>query len=205
MNTTEIAQSIVQKQGNIISARVHRNWPNGLTILVTSHPPLFKTELTAEKRPYILTQNGVAIYEARPDAALLTLDILDTTLDERTTLDYQNIVSAPTMTSIKSLLEAYTQGLGERSSVVRLQYFRAENELHLLLEGGARILFDLSENHELSIAALRFYIESSQEGDFSTTIYIDMRNPRGRLFVCRESAVCLKNLTRIYGQRIFDL
>lgn len=78
-------------------------------------------------------------------------------------------------------------------------YYRTENELHLLLENGTRLMFSLDNSLEKQLLSLKFALEQTP-GLLSSpeTIYIDSRIV-GKIFVCKTADVCRKNLVRIYG------
>lgn len=91
------------------------------------------------------------------------------------------------------------------------RYFVQENELHITLESGTRIIFALQDDSEKrfgmipknildELVTLRTYIVNNPAKlTDSSLAYIDARIP-GKLFVCSDKTLCQKNLILIYGE-----
>lgn len=96
-------------------------------------------------------------------------------------------------------------------TLARSRYFVRENELHIQLESGTKIIFalqddvsqgvgDAPKNIREQLITLRTYISANRARLMDKSIsYIDARIP-GKLFVCSDPVVCQKNLTLIYGE-----
>jgi hypothetical protein len=92
----------------------------------------------------------------------------------------------------------------------RSRYYGSENELHLILESGTRIIFALQGDGEVrdskipksildQILTFRTYISSNPlKLTDGSVAYIDARIPF-KLFVCSDPIICQKNLNLIYG------
>lgn len=96
-------------------------------------------------------------------------------------------------------------------TLARSRYFVRENELHIQLESGTKIIFalqddvsqgvgDAPKNIREQLITLRTYISANRARLMDKSIsYIDARIS-GKLFVCLDPVVCQKNLTLIYGE-----
>ena len=84
-------KSVIQElQKNIDTVEVSRLYPNGLKIIIASHPNEFITYIKGMDRYYSVTSNGVLIYEQSGKASEFpVLDIVDPELVESNFLDYK--------------------------------------------------------------------------------------------------------------------
>ncbi len=197
----EIANLLASMQKNIKSADISRLYPNGLKIILQSYQPQFNTTFTGIDKNYVLTTNGVLIYQKNPLKKAYQIDIIDPQLLESGFFDYKEGIGEIYMQRIlfarDTFLDRFT-GI----NISRLIYFKTERELHVALESGTRIILELTDNQDIvrQLAALRFYVDQNKDVlSLWDVQYVDIRN-LGRIFVCREKNVCMNNLVRIYGK-----
>ena len=90
-------------------------------------------------------------------------------------------------------------GLFPELRIAKYSYFRLENELHIFLESGGRLIISLDGSEERQLKTVDYINKQEKNiletGGFS---YLDVRIP-GKVFICREEAICIRNLSRIYG------
>lgn len=127
-------------------------------------------------------------------------------------LNYKQAIEESDMSRISQIFQIFST---EWSTLAlgRSRYYVSENELHILLQSGTRIIFALQDDTEMSSGAipknildqlvtLRTYISSTPTKltDGSLT-YIDARIP-GKLFICSDKVICQNNLVLIYGDTV---
>jgi len=85
------------------------------------------------EKKYIITTNGVLIYEKNPSKKLLPIDIIDPTFVETGFFDYKEGIPEMYMSRIlfarDTFLDRFT-GV----NIAHLAYFKVERELHISLE-----------------------------------------------------------------------
>lgn len=198
VNASDVSKAVINMQKNIKSAKVSRLYPNGLKIVLSSWSPEFVTYFPEVERYYGVTGNGVLVYAKNRNPELTELDIIDPELSEAGFLDYREGVSEEAMNRIISLRTQIKEAL-PGITVGKFVFFRLEQEVHIFLDSGARLIFSLDGTEKRQLSTLVFW--NSQEGGVLAKggiSYVDLRIP-ARVFVCREEGVCKKNLSRIYG------
>lgn len=169
MSEQEIAAMLVGMQKNIKTVDITRLYPNGLKIILQSYQPQFVTSFPSNDthestKKYIITSNGILIYEKNPPKKLLPIDIVDPAFVEIGFFDYKEGIPDSYVKRIlfarDSFLDKFTG-----TNISRLSYFRVERELHIALESGVRIIIDLSDTQDITrqIIALRFYADQHKD------------------------------------------
>ena len=148
---------------------------------------------------YFVTSNGILIYDRGGKVSEFpVLDIVDPELVESNFLDYKAGISAAHMERIL-LTKKGMSVLFPELHIAKYSYFRLENELHIFLESGGRIIISLDGTEERQMKTVEYLNKQEKNiletGGFS---YMDVRIP-GKVFICREEAICIRNLSRIYG------
>ncbi len=204
LDTDDIAMRIRDLQPNIESAEVSRLYPDGAKIVLASSEPAFRTYVPQEDRTYVITENGVLIAETEPNIALSSFEIIDPEFFETGFFDHRRMVDAETMRTIVLLSAALSERFSDFPAGL-YRYFPDEREVHVFLESGTVLIFEIHSSIERQLSVLRFLRDARRSvlAD-GTTIYVDLRN-LNKLFLCREKPVCQGNLVRIYGEVYADL
>lgn len=153
---------LVDLQKNIKHIEVTRLFPNGLKIIVESYKPQFFVRLGEMEKNYIITSNGILVYQKESDKKIPTLDLVDSTLFEAGLLDYKEGVNEAFMRSILSIRDGFTTTFPS-VNISKFVYFKAERELHIFLESGTRIIFRIGEDFDKQIGMLKFYNDSNKD------------------------------------------
>ncbi|MDD2516390.1 MAG: FtsQ-type POTRA domain-containing protein [Candidatus Gracilibacteria bacterium] len=205
IDKNEIKKSIVDRQKNIKKITIGRLYPNGLKIILESYRPQFYTsfisQINQEVKTYIVTSNGILVYQKSQNNKLPKIDIINPELEKLGLFDYKEGIQTEEMPKIMRIMEL----LGKQFpnlKINKLTYFRYEKELHITLENGSIIITELSDDTQIvdkEIGFLKIYDSNNKEILQDGSIkYIDVRNPY-KLFVCKEKSNCIKNLRKIYG------
>lgn len=192
-----IKKSLLNYQKNIKDVSITRLYPNWLKIIINSYGPQFFTQFAGIDKKYIVTSNWVLIYEKNIDKILYNLEIVDTNLIEAWFFDYKEWVPENTMKKIIYTRDLFKQIFTWRN-ISKLVYFKLENELHINLETGTKIIVELSDNIKNELAILKYYNDDNADILSSWNIvYIDVRIVN-KVYACNEKIKCARNLARIY-------
>lgn len=161
INSGDVAKSVISMQKNIRQADVSRLYPNGLKIVLSSWSPEFVTYFPELERYYGVTGNGVLVYSKNKNPALTELNIIDPELAEAGFLDYREGVSEEAMSRIITLRNSLKEAL-PGVTVGKFAFFRLEQEVHVFLDSGARLVFSLDGTEKRQLSTLVFW--NSQEG-----------------------------------------
>jgi len=204
VTTQEIKDMIVSWQKSIKNVSVSRLYPSGLKIILQSYVPKFFTEMTVDdkKKNYLISENGVLIEDRAIDKTLSRLDIADPILEESILLNYKEAIPLSTMKQIIDLQTGFLKKFTD-TNIAKMTYFAAEQELHVSLENGTVILFDMQSLLQNQLSLVKLYADAHPEVlQKDVLTYMDVRN-QGKIFLCKERALCKKNLSRIYGKYYF--
>lgn len=210
----KLAQNLKKYQNNIETVSIDRLYPNGLKIIIKSHPILYRASVSGRtNKIWWLTANGVLIPLAKEKIESLPAFDIITNIGEDELLDYKSIIDENKLAAINKVFEIFKEEWSE-IKLGKTRFLTQENEFHVSLENGGRILFalqdfsvnktkdaDIYKNLKNQLLTLKTYIEKNHavfESD--GLIYIDVRIP-GKVFVCKIKDVCTKNLDSIYGDR----
>ncbi len=192
-----IKNSMTWMQKNIKSIEITRLFPNWLKIIVESYKPEFSTKFSWIDKSYIITSNWVLIYEKNINKILYNLEINDNNLIESGFFDYKEWVSTDTMKKIIFTRDLFKSTFSNKN-IWKFIYFKLENELHITLDSGIILIFELNEDIHKQVALLRFYNDTNK--DILNTwgiFYIDSRII-WKIFSCKDKNLCRKNLVKIY-------
>ncbi|MBP8017006.1 FtsQ-type POTRA domain-containing protein, partial [Candidatus Gracilibacteria bacterium] len=103
IDKNDIKKTISGLQKNIKKVEVSRLFPSGLKIIIESYSPQFITNFKGIDKNYIITSNGVLIYEKNLDKTLYNLEIVDINLLESGFFDYKEGIDED---SIKKIIFA---------------------------------------------------------------------------------------------------
>lgn len=139
-----------------------------------------------------------------------TIEINSEPLRSEQFLNYKQVLSDESMLLIGKVLGIFHDEWGD-FVLGKIRYFAVENELHISLESGTKILItfqndisgNLTENLNFikkQLVTLRSYIAAHKKELLGGgIIYIDARID-SKLFICWDKDVCKQNLMMIYGQ-----
>ena len=134
--------------------------PNSLKIIITSSPPKYSVEFPGAGRSYLLSENGILIPNRNKETHFPRLQIYFPELNESSFLDYKEAIRPQAMEKIHTISKVFS--IDFASSVVTSQvYYATENELHILLENGIRILFVLDGSLEKQLLTLKLSLEQT--------------------------------------------
>lgn len=213
INEQDIANKLKLYLKNLESVSIDRFYPNGIKILISSTPILFETNITGiGNKKWWLSKNGVLIPENNigKNKPKYSLDITSSELIWDAFLAYKQVISEYNMVHILRIFEIFDSEWPDLK-IIHAQYFVWENEIHIQLESGIRIIlvlqyditqetWDAPKNIREQLLTLRAYISKNHVRLTDGTIsYIDARIP-WKLFVCSDKVICQNNLILIYGE-----
>jgi hypothetical protein len=195
---TKIQSRIQELQKNLSSVQISRLFPSGLKVVLTSYPPVFQTKSLDGSQFFVITSNGVFIEVSQEDLRLPQLRIVSAQMQDFSIIQYKEGISPKHIQSIQNLLKTLVNTF-KSPRIVGTTVFFPEQELHVSLENGTLLIGDMATSASIQLDTIKEYLQKNTLEDPSAPItYIDMRIP-GRLFVCRDTLICKKNLIRIYG------
>lgn len=198
VDKNEVRTMMSNLQKNLKRIDISLLFPNGLKIITESYAPQFFVHLKDVEKNYIITTNGILIYQKTRDLPLYDLDLIDTRLSEVGFIEYKEAIRENFMRIVLISRDLFKQTF-PTSNIAKFTYFQAERELHIALESGTIILMRMGDDIEQQIMMLKYYNDSNKDTINSGDIqYIDVRT-LGKVFSCAEKNLCKKNLTRIYG------
>lgn len=206
-----LALNLKKYQHNIETINIDRLYPNGLKIIITSAPIAYKATVSwREWKVWWLTSNGVLIPSSIEKLEAYRWFDIFLKIGEDELLDYKNIIPETKLLAISKVIEIFWEQWPD-IKLGRARYLTDENEFHLALENGWKILFalqdftitenknDIYENLKNQVITLKAYLEKNRSiVESDGLIYIDVRVP-GKIFVCRIKDICTKNLSNIYN------
>lgn len=198
VETDKVLSELTSLQKNIKHAQVSRLFPNGLKIIIESYKPQFFVRFPNSEKTYVVTNNGILVYQKTNDTNLYFLDLVDPSFAEMSFIDYKEGVSEEFMPAILKARDLF-KATFPTINIAKFAYFKSEREVHVALESGLIVLLRTADDMENQILSLKVY--SDKNKDFFNTgdvQYADMRIP-GKVFVCKDKALCKNNLKRIYG------
>lgn len=157
---SDVSKAIIGMQKNIRQAKVERLYPNGLKIVISSWPPEFVTYFPELDRYYGVTGNGILVYSKTRNPELTEINIVDPDLTEAGFLDYREGISEEAMNRIISLRKSIKETL-PGITMAKFAFFRLEQEAHVFLDSGARLVFSLDGTEKRQLSTLTFW--NSQE------------------------------------------
>ncbi len=144
-NEERLAYAIQRYQKNISHVSINRLYPNGVKITLSSYPILFQTSIVGiENKKWGISSNGILIPSMQiKTTEMKSLEIHnDTNPDEF--LDYKEIISDRKMIAIQNILQIFSENWGDLK-IKNVQFLEKENEVHINLEIGTKILLALQD------------------------------------------------------------
>ena len=167
-----VAANLKKYQNNIKKIQIDSLYPNGLKILIESYPVKYRTTISSRKNGlWGLSENGVLIPYNREKLQELPAFEIITDIGEDELLDYKSIISETKLLAINKVIDLFRAEWSD-IAIGKIRYLSRENELHISLENGGRILFalqdfsiqntqtDIYKNLKDEIITLRSYISS---------------------------------------------
>lgn len=199
VDKAKVTEGLTNLQKNIKHVDVSKLFPNGLKIIIESYVPQFFVRFPGTEKSYIITSNGILVYQKANDANLYFLDLVDPSFTEMSFIDYKEGINEVIMPFILQARDIFKKTFSS-VNIAKFTYFKSERELHLALESGLSILMRADGEIEDQILSLKMYNEKNKDFINSWDVrYIDMRIP-GKIFVCKDKVLCQNNLKRIYGE-----
>ena len=199
VDTLSLRTKLTSLQKNIKQVSISRLFPNGLKIIIESYKPQFFVRFPLSEKTYILTSNGILVYQKANDTNLYSLDLVDPSFTEMTFIDYKEGVSELFMLPILHARDFFKTTFPS-VNIAKFTYFKSEREIHIALESGLIVLLRAENDIDNQILSLKIYNEKNKDfinsGDMQ---YIDMR-VSGKIFICKDKNLCKNNLKRIYGE-----
>lgn len=213
IDEANIASKLKSRLKNITSININRLYPNGIKVLISGAPIVFDTTITGiPDKKWWISKNGIFVPEADLNdiKTQYHLNISSRTLIGDFFLNYKQGIEEYNMEIISRIFEIFASEWPD-IKLTRSGYFEWENELHVTLESGTKIMLALQNDKEDQswgipknildeLVTLRTYISNNRvhinDGSIS---YIDARIP-GKLFICSDKIICQKNLILIYGE-----
>lgn len=208
-----IAKKLQMQLKNLESVRIDRLYPNGIKILISGMPIVFETTITGiANKKWWLSKNWILIPENNMGESKPKYQ-LDITADDFVGdifLSYKQVIPDVSMVHMLRIFEIFGSEWPDLK-IVWSRYFAHENELHISLESGTRIIlalqddvsqwgWDAPKNIREQLLTLRTYIKNNPDRLTDKSLhYIDARIP-GKIFVCSDPVICQKNLILIYGE-----
>lgn len=211
LDETTIATKLKESLKNIARIRIDTLYPNGIKVIISGSPIRYIASITWVEKRYGLSENGVLVPESAVNSGSTdTIEIGSEVLKSEIFLNYKQVLSDEKMIYIGKVLQIFRE---EWPDLIlgKSRYFMLENEFHISLESGTRILFTFQNQNSINYVqtlefikiqtlSLKSYIQAHKKEILDGNIsYIDARIP-SKLFVCRDKTVCKENLIMIYGQ-----
>lgn len=89
IETVDILTKLTNLQKNIKHVEISRLFPNGLKIIIESYKPQFFVRFPGSEKSYIITSNGILVYQKANDTNLYFLDLIDPSFTEMSFIDYK--------------------------------------------------------------------------------------------------------------------
>jgi hypothetical protein len=117
-------------------------------------------EFPGAGRSYLLSENGILIPNRTKETQFPRLQIYSSELNESSFLDYKEAINPVTMGKIHDVAKVFSVDFA--SSIITSEvYYTTENELHILLENGIRIMFSLDNSLEKQLLSLKLALEQT--------------------------------------------
>lgn len=133
INTNTIFEELTNLQKNIKHIEVSKLFPNGLKIIIESYRPQFFVRFPNSEKSYIITSNGILVYQKTNDANLTFLDLVDASFIEMTFIDYKAGIQDTVMPIILEARDFFKTTFAN-VNISKFTYFKSEREIHISLE-----------------------------------------------------------------------
>ncbi len=208
-----VALNLRKYQNNIEKISIDRLYPNGLKIIIEGYPLIYRATITGrENKFWWLSANGVLVPVQKEKLEWLQSFEIITKIWEDELLDHKTIIPDIKLSAIIKIVDILKQQWPDLK-LWKIRYLTEENEVHLSLENGGRILFALQDfivmntkkediylNLKNQLLTLKSYIVKNRSIlDSDGLSYIDVRIP-GKLFICKIKEICTNNMRLIYWE-----
>ena len=191
LSTNEIFRSLSENIRHIQSVEKTLIFNDGIRITVTSFPPSYRARIGDDS--FLLTENGQLITDI-PEAEVPTLTVHHLTQDE--SVGKITPIIDDDMRSIRLLQNLWKKYL-PNMAIQAIDLYDKEKEFHIT-SGGTRYIFTLINQNNEIITTLAQLIDQKQLAT-NRYLYVDLRIPN-KLYTCvLGEAVCIRNLSLLYG------
>ncbi|OIP54672.1 hypothetical protein AUK10_00460 [Candidatus Gracilibacteria bacterium CG2_30_37_12] len=199
IDTNTVFKKLTNLQKNIKHIEVSKLFPNGLKIVIESYKPQFFVRFPNSEKSYIITSNGILVYQKANDVNLSLLDLVDASFTEMSFIDYKAGIREEFMPFLLKARDFFKTTF-PTINTSKFTYFKSEREIHIALESGLIVLLRTADDIESQILSLKIYNDKNNDFINSGDVqYIDMRIP-GKIFTCKDKILCKANLRRVYGE-----
>ncbi len=162
VDTNAILAHLTSLQKNIKHADISRLFPNGLKIIIESYKPEFFVRFPLTEKTYIITKNGILIYQKANDTNLYYLDLVDPGFTEMSFIDYKEGIREEFMSSIL-LARDFFKSTFPAVNIAKFTCFKSEREIHVALESGLVVLLRTADDIEDQILSLKIYNDKNKD------------------------------------------
>ncbi len=189
----DIHRNLLSHQPNIKDIQIKKILPSNIKIIVSSHENMFQFDFDNKK--YIITKNGTLIPQ-KEESKLPSLKII--WLDTFWVIDYKKYFDEEIIAKISDILTNIESNF-DQLQIQSLEYYKKEQELHILDEKWVRFLFHLEESPLPQIEKLKiFYTEYISKVKFAL-VYVDLRINERIIYCSKETEFqCNQNLNFLY-------
>lgn len=162
IDNNKVFEELKNLQKNIKSARVSKLFPNGLKIIIESYKPQFFVRFKNSEKPYIITSNGILVYQKSNDANLYFLDLVDPSFTEMSFIDYKEGINEEFMPFVLTSRD-FLKNTFPAVNIAKFSYFKSEREIHIALESGLIILLRIADDIKDQILSLKIYNDKNKD------------------------------------------
>lgn len=213
IDEADIAKKLKAQLKNIASISINSLYPNGIKVLITGAPTIFDTSITGiPDKKWWLSKNWVLVpsWDLWDIKIQYHINITSWDFIGDFFLNYKQGISEYNMWIISHIFDLFTTEWPDLK-LARSEYFSGENELHIILESGTKIIFALQNEADKQpgnipkyildqLITFRTYLTNNHDRVVDSSItYIDARIP-WKIFICSDKIICQQNLILIYGE-----
>lgn len=217
LDEEEVAYSLKEALQNLGHIQIDKLYPNGIKIIMEWTPIKYTTYIAGvQNKFWYMSENGVLIPSDTDNigtGSLIEMRISSDSLRNELFLDYKQWIDEGMSYLISKIITLLEKEMPELR-LKKLYYLYAEQELHIELQNGTKILMILTDENAVEwskskdgleyikteLIGLKNFHETNKNALINGSIrYIDIRI-KNKLFICKEDALCKKNLINIYWQ-----
>lgn len=162
VETSKVLEELTALQKNIKHVKITKLFPNGLKIIIESYKPEFFVRFSSSEKSYIITSNGILIYQKVNNTNLYFLDLVDPSFTEMSFIDYKEGVGEEFMPSILRARDIFKTTF-PTVNIAKFAYFKAEREVHIALESGLIVLLRTAPDTDNQILSLKIYNDKNKD------------------------------------------
>lgn len=211
LDETETAFLLKKYLKNISRITIDKLYPNGIKVIITGAPITYITNLYGLQKQWDMTDNGVLIPGSKTASwGLQKMEIISESLRAELFLDYKQVIPDQKMLIINAIINLFRSEFWDLT-IGKVRFFEREDEIHIALESGTKIILTLQSPNGVTDYASRmlslkeqlftlkqYIINHLKQFTDGSTIYVDARIPK-KIFICREENTCKQNLRQVYG------